>query len=95
VRRARFPRRDGRRARPEDATAVLDCLRAAFDPYRGLHTPAAFEDAVLTRGTVGQRFATMTVFFAATAAGEVVGTVACDLVGKGEGHLRGMAVRPS
>jgi predicted N-acetyltransferase YhbS len=84
-----------RRARPEDATAVLDCLRAAFDPYRGLYTPAAFEDTVLTRGTVGQRFATMTVFVAATAAGEVVGTVACNLVCKGEGHLRGMAVRPS
>src|SRR5262249_46247484 len=81
----------GRRTRPRTWTVC----GAAFEPYRGLYTPAAFEDTVPTRGTVGQRFATMTVFVAATASGEVVGTVACNLVRKGEGHLRGMAVRPS
>src|SRR5262245_24665837 len=63
-----------RRATPGDATAVLDCLRAAFEPYRGQYTPAAFEDTVLTPGTLAQRFATMAVFLAATAEGEVVGT---------------------
>jgi ribosomal protein S18 acetylase RimI-like enzyme len=50
---------------------------------------------VLTPGTVGERFATMAVFLAATPGGEVVGTVACGVVGEGEGHLRGMAVRRS
>jgi predicted N-acetyltransferase YhbS len=84
-----------RRARPEDAPAVLDCLRAAFEPYRGLYTPAAFEDTVLTPDTLGQRFATMTVFVALTGSAEVVGTVTCHLVGEREGHLRGMAVRPN
>ena len=43
------------RARPEDAAAILECLRAAFEPYRALYTPAAFEDTVLTPGTVGER----------------------------------------
>src|SRR5262245_27836235 len=84
-----------RRARPEDVASLLKCLRAAFEPYRGLYTPAAFADTVLTPGTLGERLATMAVFVAATASGEVVGTVACQVVGVGEGHLRGMAVRPS
>src|SRR5262249_51993295 len=84
-----------RRARPEDATAVLDCLRAAFEPYRALYTPAAFADTMLSPDTVGQRLAAMVVFVVATPGGEVVGTVACQVVGEGEGHLRGMAVRPS
>src|SRR5207244_6620605 len=34
------------------------------------------------------------VFVAAIPGGEVVGTVVCGVVGGGEGHLRGMAVRP-
>ena len=83
-----------RRATPEYATAVLDCLHAAFEPYRGLYTPAAFADTVLTPGTVAERLATMAVFVAARVVAEVVGTVACHLVAEGEGHLRGMAVRP-
>ena len=83
-----------RRARREDAASLLECLRAAFEPYRGLYTPAAFADTVLTPGTVGKRLATMAVFVAATATGEVIGTVACRPVGEGEGHLRGMAVLP-
>jgi RimJ/RimL family protein N-acetyltransferase len=84
-----------RRARPEDAAAILDCLRAAFEPYWALYTPAAFEDTVLTADTLGQRFATMAVFVAVSTSGEVVGTDACHLVGDREGHLRGMAVRPN
>jgi ribosomal protein S18 acetylase RimI-like enzyme len=84
-----------RRVRPEDAASLLECLRAAFEPFREQYTPAAIEDTVLTPGTVGERLATMAVFVAATASGEVVGTVACQLVGEGASHLRGMAVRPS
>jgi len=37
----------------------------------------------------------MTIFVATTAADEVVGTLACGVVGGGEGHLRGMAVLPA
>jgi RimJ/RimL family protein N-acetyltransferase len=84
-----------RQATPDDATAVLDCLGSAFEPYRGQYTPAAFADTVLTPATVGERFDAMAVFVAATLGGEVIGTVACCVVGGGEGHLRGMAVRPS
>src|ERR1044071_2476961 len=83
-----------RRARPEDAASLLGGRRAALEPYRGLYTPAAFEDTVLTPGTLGERLATMAVFVAATATGEVIRTVACRLVREGEGHLRGMAVLP-
>jgi RimJ/RimL family protein N-acetyltransferase len=83
-----------RRAAPGDAAVVLDCLRAAFEPYREKYTPAAFEDTVLTADTVGGRFAAMAVYVAANPDGEVVGTVACGAVGGGDGHLRGMAVRP-
>jgi RimJ/RimL family protein N-acetyltransferase len=84
-----------RRATTEDSAGVLDCLRAAFEPYRGQYTPAAFEDTVLTPHTVCERFTSMAVFVAESPGGEVVGTVACNLVAAGEGHLRGMAVRPS
>ena len=40
-----------RQARPEDAACLLECLLAAFEPYRGLYTPAAFADTVLSPGT--------------------------------------------
>lgn len=36
----------------------------------------------------------MAVFVAKDASGRVVGTIACQSVGGGEGHLRGMAVLP-
>src|SRR5262249_61607682 len=83
-----------RRATPRDAPAVLDCLRAAFEPSREKYTPAAFESTVLTLAIAGERFAAMTVFVAATPDDVIVGTVACGAIGGGEGHLLGMAVRP-
>jgi RimJ/RimL family protein N-acetyltransferase len=83
-----------RRATLRDAAGILDCLRAAFEPYRERYTPGAYEDTVLTPDTLGCRLASMAVFVASTGGTEVVGTVACGVVGGGEGHLRGMAVRP-
>jgi hypothetical protein len=76
-----------RRTSPEDAAAVLDCLQAAFEPYRELYTPAAFEDRALTPGTVGERLSTMAVFVAAAASGEVIGTVGA------RGNVAGSAAR--
>jgi hypothetical protein len=35
-----------------DDAGILDCLSAAFDPYRAQYTPAAYEDTVLTRETL-------------------------------------------
>jgi ribosomal protein S18 acetylase RimI-like enzyme len=37
----------------------------------------------------------MCVFVATSMSGEVVGTVACHVIGPDEGHIRGMAVRPA
>ena len=84
-----------RRATPEDAGAILDCLGTSFEPFRKQYTLEAFADTVLTRETIGQRPAAMTVFVAATGDGEIIGTVAWNVVGAGEGHIRGMAVHPS
>jgi GNAT superfamily N-acetyltransferase len=83
-----------RRASSGDAAGIVDCLRNAFHPYRADYTDAAFEDTVLTIDTVHQRLAEMVVFVASTAAGEILGTIACQVLDGAEGHLRGMAVRP-
>lgn len=84
-----------RRATVRDAAGILDCLRAAFEPFRVAYTPGAFEDTVLTPDAVGRRLASMAVFVASTDRGDVAGTVAGGVDGEGEGHLRGMAVRPN
>ncbi|HJZ88538.1 MAG TPA: GNAT family N-acetyltransferase [Polyangia bacterium] len=89
--RARFTIR---RAAQGDTGGVLDCLRAAFAPYRDRYTAAAFRDTVLTPETLRERLATMSVFVAVSRAGAILGTIACVVVGEREGHLRGMAVRP-
>ena len=84
-----------RNATSEDAPEILACLRAAFEDYRGLYTPAGFRDTVLTPETIPGRLAEMTVFVAVSDSGEVVGTIACNVISAEEGHLRGMAVLPS
>ena len=57
--------------------------------------PDAFVDTVLTPKSLGRRLATMSVFVAVNVPGEVIGTVACNVVNQGKGHVRGMAVRPA
>ena len=83
-----------RKATEADATAVLVCLRAAFEPYRDHYTADAFADTVLTPETLQHRLASMCVFVAINEDKDVVGTVACSIIGEGEGHVRGMAVLP-
>jgi N-acetylglutamate synthase-like GNAT family acetyltransferase len=83
-----------RRALESDASGILECLRAAFEPYRAAYTPAAFADTVLTPETIRDRFGRMSVFVAVTADSQIVGTIACAVIKAGEGHLRGMAVLP-
>ena len=75
-----------------DAAAILQCLAAAFAPYRAEYTPAGFADTVLSPETVHLRLQQMHVLVA-TVAGNVVGTVS-GVCHDGEGHLRGMAVLP-
>lgn len=84
-----------RLANARDASEILACLHAAFAPYRESYSPAAYLDTVLTPETLRDRFAQMQVLVAQTASGQIVGTIACQLIGHGEGHLRGMAVLPA
>src|SRR2546428_10290065 len=83
-----------RNAPYEDGSAILDCLRSAFAPYRESYTPDAFLDTVLTPETLRHRLSEMSVLVATGPSGEVVGTIACKVLEGGEGHLRGMAVHP-
>ena len=50
-------------------------------------------DTILTTETFLHRLSEMSVFVATGASGEAVGTIACEVLDDGEGHLRGMAVR--
>jgi GNAT superfamily N-acetyltransferase len=78
----------------EDATAILKCLAAAFEPYKKDYSPPAFTDTVLTTETVHVRLQQMHVLVA-TVSGNVVGTISAAWhPDTREAHLRGMAVLP-
>ena len=83
-----------RLATREDAPAILQCLRAAFEPYRSPYTPQAWLDTVMTPATLLQRLTSMTVLVAVDAQGKIVGTIGGAAISSSEGHLRGMAVPP-
>ena len=83
-----------RRAQVEDAESIVTCLESAFDPFRSAYTPDAFRDTVPSPEAIRARMSHMTIYVAIVADGDNVGTVASAMEGK-EGHLRGMAVRPS
>jgi ribosomal protein S18 acetylase RimI-like enzyme len=83
-----------RQATIADARGVLECLRAAFAPFRDAYTDAAYEDTVLVEASLRDRLAEMTVAVAVDRSGRVIGTIAYKVSGRGEGHLRGMAVLP-
>jgi GNAT superfamily N-acetyltransferase len=83
-----------RRATPDDAEAVLNCLHSAFEPYRERYTPDAYRDTTLTPRTVHERMASMSIFVAVAPDGQVIGTIASGADGS-VGHLRGMAVLPT
>jgi ribosomal protein S18 acetylase RimI-like enzyme len=84
-----------RKATSQDVPGILECLRAAFEDYRHLYTPAAFLDTVLTSEIIQVRLAKMVVFVAVNSTSEISGTIACEVLKPGEGHLRGMAVLPA
>jgi ribosomal protein S18 acetylase RimI-like enzyme len=81
------------KAQPQDAAAIAKCLASAFAPFRSQYTAGAFADTVLSAEGVLDRMTDMTVYAAITPEGEIVGTVATEVMGQ-VGHLRGMAVRP-
>lgn len=82
-----------RKATLGDSEGILECLREAFEPYRGSYTPLAFSDTVLSPETLRTRLAEMQILVAIDNSGRVLGTIAYRLT-KDEGHIRGMAVRP-
>jgi N-acetylglutamate synthase-like GNAT family acetyltransferase len=82
------------RATISDADGIVDCLRAAFEPYRQQYTPAAYADTVMTAESAQQRIQTMNVLVARDERGALVGTVGAA-VHAPEGHIRGMAVLPA
>ena len=84
-----------RSATKNDITEILACLHAAFAPYRDLYSVAAYLDTVLNPETLRDRLEHMQVFVAKTSSGQIVGTIACQAISLGEGHLRGMAVFPT
>jgi putative acetyltransferase len=84
-----------RKATNEDASGILACLSAAFAEYRDRYTLEAFTHTVLTAETVAKRLQEMIIFVAIEESGDIVGTVACSVVGQEEGHIRGMAVLPA
>ena len=84
-----------RRAAENHGPEILACLHAAFAPCRDFYTPDAFLDTVLTPETLKARLASMQVFVAPTASSQIVGTIACQVIGNREGHLRCMAVLPT
>lgn len=81
-----------RQATLADARGILDCLAAAFEPYRASYTPEAYLDTVLTDATILARLASMHIFVAIAGETQVVGTIGCALISPEEGHLRGMAL---
>jgi GNAT superfamily N-acetyltransferase len=83
-----------RRAERADAAAIHRCLVAAFEPYRAEYTEGAFADTVPSPPGIEERLRVMALFVATAPDGAVVGTIACQDVGRGLGHLRGMAVLP-
>jgi GNAT superfamily N-acetyltransferase len=81
------------RATFDDSRGILRCLRAAFEPYEHLYTPAGYVDTVMTPETLGRRLEAMTMFVARDQAGVIIGTIGGHRQGD-EGHIRGMAVIP-
>jgi len=81
-----------RQAESGDVEGIRQCLAAAFEPYRSDYTPGAYLDTVPDEASVLARVEKMHVLVAVAPEG-IVGTVGASL-GRGEGHLRGMAVRP-
>jgi ribosomal protein S18 acetylase RimI-like enzyme len=83
-----------RKATYGEAEGILNCLRAAFEPYRSCYTTEAFQDTVLTPATIHDRLFAMSVYVAVSQSAQIVATVGFSVSNETEGHLRGMAVLP-
>jgi ribosomal protein S18 acetylase RimI-like enzyme len=84
-----------RYATHNDVPGILNCLHAAFAPYRDSYSAAAYLDTVLTPESLQDRLIHMQVFVGESSSGQIAGTIACQVMSHNEGHLRGMAVLPT
>jgi GNAT superfamily N-acetyltransferase len=75
-----------------DDAGILNCLAAAFEPYRTDYTAGAFADTVLDTTTLCGRMQRMHVLVATSGSG-IIGTIA-GKASTNEGQIRGMAVLP-
>jgi len=82
-----------RRAGLKDIPGIVNCLAAAFEPYRETYTPAGFTDTVPTAKDVRRRLKEMTVLIAEHGP-SIIGSLSYQVYDSLEGHLRGMAVIP-
>jgi ribosomal protein S18 acetylase RimI-like enzyme len=83
-----------RRAELKDIPGVIDCLAAAFEPYRESYTPDGFRDTVPTAEDAQRRLKEMTILIAEDGCSRIIGSLSYRAYGSSEGHLRGMAVIP-
>jgi predicted N-acetyltransferase YhbS len=83
-----------RRAGLKDIPGVIDCLAAAFEPYRQSYTQEAFRDTVPTPQKAQRRFNEMTILVAEDESSRIIGSISYHVYDSCEGHLRGMAVIP-
>ena len=83
-----------RRAGSKDVLGVIDCLAAAFEPYRQSYTQDAFRNTVPTAGAAQLRLKEMTILIAEHGSSSIIGSISYQVLDSCEGHLRGMAVIP-
>ena len=83
-----------RRAELKDIPGVIDCLDAAFEPYRQSYTPEGFRDTVPTAEDAQRRLKEMTILIAEDGCSRIIGSLSYQVYDSCEGHLRGMAVIP-
>lgn len=81
-----------RQAVAADCDGILECLRSAFEPFRSQYTSDAYLDTVLDRESLTRRLCEMVLLVAVSDTDDAIGTIACTMVDREEGHLRGMAV---
>ena len=83
-----------RRAELKDIPGVIDCLAAAFEPYRQSYTPDGFRNTVPTAEDAARRLEEMTILIAEHGSSSIIGSISYQVLDSWEGHLRGMAVIP-
>ena len=81
-----------RLAEDYDASGIVACLAAAFEPYRVAYTPGAWADTVLDSELLRRRMSAMRVLVSEQQR-NIIGTIALA-AHTPTGHLRGMAVLP-